>query len=155
MAAINLRGSAGLAAAPFYFDRDPFSQGSFAYLWYGILVPFSLFWIWIFIVNPREWAVVKDGRLIWKLGHVFPRSGSVAVADVKCVLVKTIVTPPNNVGVGNAIEHYVVLKDETRLKVPEAAVEHEVLHSMRALNPYIEKRSETVPLRSRDPAARA
>ena len=58
-------------------------------------------------------------------------------------------------GVGNAIEYYVVLKDEPRLKIPEVAVEHEVLHSMRALNPYIEKRSETVPLSSRDPAARA
>ena len=80
VAAINLLGSAGFAAAPFYFHRDPFSQGSFA---------------------------------------------------------------------------YVVLKDETKLKIPEAAVEHEVPHSMRALNPCIEKRSETVPLRSRDPAARA
>jgi len=139
VAAINLLGSAGLAAAPFWFHRDPF----------------SLFWIWIFIVNPREWAVVKDGRLHWRRGHVFPRSGSVAVADVKCVLVKTIVTPPNHVGVGNVIEYYVVLKDETRLKIPGAAVEHEVLHSMRALNPYIERRSETVPLSSRDPAARA
>ena len=106
-------------------------------------------------MNPREWAVVKDGRLQWRRVHVFPRSGSVAVADVKCVLVKTIVTPPNNVGVGNVIEHYVVLKDETKLKIPAAAAEHEALHSMRALSPCIEKRSETVPLRSRDPAARA
>jgi hypothetical protein len=78
----------------------------------------------------------------------------VDVADVKCVLVKTIVTPRNNVGIGNVTEYYVVLKDETRLRIPEAAVEHEVLHSMRSLNPYVEKRSETVPLRSRDPAVR-
>ncbi|HEU4339205.1 MAG TPA: hypothetical protein VFS19_03985 [Planctomycetota bacterium] len=148
VAAVNLLGAAALAAAPYVmFPKPP--DASFLRLWYGFILLFSLFWIWMFIVNPRVWAVVKDGRLSWRRGLVFPSSGSVDVADIKCVLIETVITPPNSVGVGNAINYYVVLKDETKLKASEQAVTFDCLQSMREVNPLIEKRETSVPLNPR------
>lgn len=147
-ATVNLLVLSGLGALLFHMDSGldrRLQRGGGFYLGLLILGLLGLFWLWMFVVNPREWAVVKDGRLLWRRGHVFSRRGSAAVDDISLVLVETVITSSDPGRPGSFNRNYVVLKDGTKLRVPESAVEPGVLDSMRRLNPGIEKRSESRP----------
>ena len=148
VATVNIVVMAGLGALLVYMDSNvgrPFRRGTGFYLGIGFICLFELFWIWIFIANPRDWAKVEDGRLRWRRGQIFPSQGSVAVNEVSYVLVEDIITSSNDKRPGKMTRYWVVLKDGSRLRVPEQAVGPEVLHPMRLLNPSIERKSESRP----------
>ena len=126
-----------LAAVPFFLPGvNPGSRTDpFWWAWWGVLFFWTLFWLVMFVRNPRFFMIILDGRLIW--GDEMSRSlnGSVELMRVRELRVEI------RQGADSSTEkYYVVLDDGSRRELPRNAMiaQADLLAEMQLVNPRIQ-----------------
>jgi hypothetical protein len=140
VAAIVLLGCMALGLFPFLLSPTPFKE-PFFYVWYGGLGALGLWFVVLFVRNPKFTMLVHDGHLTWHDGVNPKMSGSVECEKILYMRVET-----HEGSESFWVRVSLVLLDGKNIELPNnclPSTTERLLNELRSCNPRITKQVGT------------